>query len=189
MKTCDRCSPNTASPARSRAHAALADSRLDAAELHLADADAIAEALTCGNDIQRVKFLRGVAAWKRGDEAQAMSLLHEAQDLARIAGHARLAADAHPLAARLLAEAQAKRPAATVTSIRSAAQARAMMLTTKEAEVLDLLGKGLPNKAIARALDVSGETVKWHLKNLFVKLSAGSRRHAVERARMLGLVA
>ena len=172
-----------------RAHAALADSRLDAAELHLADADAIAEALTCGNDIQRVKVLRGVAAWKRGDEAQAMSLLHEAQDLARIAGHARLAADAHPLAARLLAEAQAKRPAATVTSIRSAAQARAMMLTTKEAEVLDLLGKGLPNKAIARALDVSGETVKWHLKNLFVKLSAGSRRHAVERARMLGLVA
>jgi LuxR family maltose regulon positive regulatory protein len=55
--------------------------------------------------------------------------------------------------------------------------------------VLDLLALGLPNKAIARELDVSGETVKWHIKNLFSKLSAGSRRHVVERARMLGLVA
>ena len=170
-----------------RAHAALADDRPDAAELHLADADAIAEALSCGNDIQRVKVLRGVAAWKRGDERTAMSLLHEAQDLAAIAGHVRLAADAHPLAARLLEEARgAARPAPSMAP--RSPQARAAMLTSKEAQVLDLLGRGLPNKAIARALDVSGETVKWHLKNLFAKLSAGSRRHAVERARMLGLV-
>jgi LuxR family maltose regulon positive regulatory protein len=170
-----------------RAHAALADDRLDAAELHLADADAIAESISCGNDIQRVKVLRGVAAWKRGEEGAALSLLREAQDLAAIAGHVRLAADAHPLAARLLAEArEVPRPAAT-SPLRST-QSRAALLTSKEAQVLDLLGQGLPNKAIARALDVSGETVKWHLKNLFAKLSAGSRRHAVERARMLGLL-
>lgn len=40
----------------------------------------------------------------------------------------------------------------------------------------------------ARTLDISGETVKWHLKNLFQKLSAGTLRHAVDRARLLGLV-
>ena len=33
-----------------------------------------------------------------------------------------------------------------------------------------------------------GATVKWHVKNLFLKLSAGTRKHAVDRARLLGLV-
>ena len=46
----------------------------------------------------------------------------------------------------------------------------------------------MAHELIARTLDISGETVKWHLKNLFQKLSAGTRRHAVDRARLLGLV-
>ena len=62
------------------------------------------------------------------------------------------------------------------------------VLTSKETEVLGLLARGLSNKAIARILDVSGETVKWHLKNLFQKLSATTRKHAVDRARLLGLL-
>jgi LuxR family maltose regulon positive regulatory protein len=63
------------------------------------------------------------------------------------------------------------------------------MLTPKEAEVLALLDGGMSNKLIARAMSVSDETVKWHLKNLFSKLSAGTRKHAVDRARLLGLLA
>lgn len=51
-----------------------------------------------------------------------------------------------------------------------------------------LLDEGMSNKLIARALEISDETVKWHLKNLFTKLSAGNRKHAVDRARLLGLV-
>jgi LuxR family maltose regulon positive regulatory protein len=31
--------------------------------------------------------------------------------------------------------------------------------------------------------------VKWHLKNVFLKLNAASRKHAVDRARLLGLLA
>ena len=62
------------------------------------------------------------------------------------------------------------------------------LLTPKEAQILGLLATGLPNKSIARAAEVSGETVKWHLKNIYGKLSAGSRKHAVDRARLLGLV-
>ena len=61
-------------------------------------------------------------------------------------------------------------------------------LTPKEAEVLGLLDNGMSNKQIARAMDISDETVKWHLKNLFSKLSAGTRKHAVERSRLLGLI-
>jgi LuxR family maltose regulon positive regulatory protein len=169
-----------------RAHAALGEERLDAAELHLADADALAEHVNRGYDVLRIKVLRGVIGAKRG-EPGAGELLREAHELASITGHQRMTVDAHPHAERLLAQARAAAPSPP-TSVRSRA-ARSPILTSKESEVLDLLGKGLPNKAIARALDVSGETVKWHLKNLYVKLSAGSRRHAVERARMLGLVA
>jgi LuxR family transcriptional regulator, maltose regulon positive regulatory protein len=62
------------------------------------------------------------------------------------------------------------------------------MLTPSESKVLDLLNKGLINKEIARALDIGEQTVKWHLKNLFAKLEVPSRRGAVERARMLGLI-
>ena len=54
--------------------------------------------------------------------------------------------------------------------------------------MLQLLAAGLPNKRIATELGLSSETVKWHVKKLFAKLGAGSRDHAVQRARMLGLV-
>jgi LuxR family maltose regulon positive regulatory protein len=47
----------------------------------------------------------------------------------------------------------------------------------------------MSNKLIARAMEISDETVKWHLRNLFAKLSAGTRKHAVGRARLLGLIA
>jgi len=169
-----------------RAHAAFGDERLDAAELHLADADALAESIHRGYDVLRIKVLRGIIGAKRG-ETGGTALLREANDLASITGHASMAADTHPSAEELISQAHASTRVTPIAAGRRSGHSP--MLTSKESEVLDLLGKGLPNKAIARALDVSGETVKWHLKNLYVKLSAGSRRPAVERAKMLGLVA
>lgn len=68
------------------------------------------------------------------------------------------------------------------------AAARADGLTPKEGEILQLLARNYSNKEIAQALGVSAETVKWHLKGLYGKLAAGSRRHAVTRARTLGLL-
>jgi DNA-binding CsgD family transcriptional regulator len=61
-------------------------------------------------------------------------------------------------------------------------------LTPKETRILQLLARNFSNKEIARTIDVSDETVKWHLKNLFSKLEAGSRKHAVTRARSLGFI-
>ena len=52
-------------------------------------------------------------------------------------------------------------------------------LTARETEVLQLLAKGLPNKEIARALDISEHTVKFHLSAIFGKLGATSRTEAV----------
>jgi LuxR family maltose regulon positive regulatory protein len=62
------------------------------------------------------------------------------------------------------------------------------LLTPKEQQVLSLLARRLSNKQIAAALDVGDATVKWHLKNVFMKLNAGTREHALQRARMLGIL-
>ncbi|UHQ20050.1 LuxR C-terminal-related transcriptional regulator [Lysobacter sp. KIS68-7] len=169
----------------SRAQAALALDRLDEADAHLALADALAQSLNRDGDVQRTKVLRAIVASKRGDKS-APSLLREARELAAIGGHARLAADTHPLAVGLLSQSRGV-PGRVAPPIPDR-PLQDGLLTAKEFQVLALLRKGLPNKAIARDLDVSGETVKSHLKSLFVKLSAGSRHHAVERARLLGLL-
>ena len=63
-----------------------------------------------------------------------------------------------------------------------------MALTPKEREVLELLNRNLSNKEIALALQVGEETIKWHVKNLFTKLDAGTRKQVVARARILGLL-
>jgi LuxR family maltose regulon positive regulatory protein len=62
-----------------------------------------------------------------------------------------------------------------------------VLLTPKEREVLLFLSRNLSNKEIANAMNIGIETVKWHIKNLSGKLHAGNRKHAVARARMLGL--
>lgn len=61
-------------------------------------------------------------------------------------------------------------------------------LTERESEVLQLLALGLPNKAIARRLDVSEHTVKFHVGSILAKLDAGSRTEAVTRAARRGLL-
>jgi two-component system nitrate/nitrite response regulator NarL len=61
-------------------------------------------------------------------------------------------------------------------------------LTPRELEVLGLLAEGLPNKAIARRLDISEHTVKFHVNSVLGKLGAQSRTEAVVRATRLGLI-
>ncbi|MNX31123.1 Serine/threonine-protein kinase PknK [compost metagenome] len=56
-------------------------------------------------------------------------------------------------------------------------------LKEREVEILELLAQALPNKKIARALGLSTQTVKWHLKNIFAKLAVRSRDEAVARMR------
>ena len=57
------------------------------------------------------------------------------------------------------------------------------ILTGKELEVLKQSARGHPNKIIARRLDISVATVKFHLSNIYRKLGAGSRIMAVAIAR------
>ena len=55
-------------------------------------------------------------------------------------------------------------------------------LTPREIEVLATIGEGLTNKAIARKLDISLHTVKFHVESLFRKLGARTRTEAVAKA-------
>jgi DNA-binding CsgD family transcriptional regulator len=55
-------------------------------------------------------------------------------------------------------------------------------LTPRELEVLATLAEGMTNKAIARRLNISLHTVKFHLESLFRKLGARTRTEAVAKA-------
>jgi len=61
-------------------------------------------------------------------------------------------------------------------------------LTGREREVLELLAEGESNKAIARHLDISEHTVKFHVASIFGKLGAGTRTEAVTIALRRGLI-
>jgi DNA-binding NarL/FixJ family response regulator len=61
-------------------------------------------------------------------------------------------------------------------------------LTPRELEVLRVLAEGLPNKAIARRLGISDQTVKFHLASICGKLGAVNRTDAVRRAIQQGLI-
>ncbi|MGW2771012.1 response regulator transcription factor [Streptomyces olivaceoviridis] len=61
-------------------------------------------------------------------------------------------------------------------------------LTTRETEVLVLIGEGLTNQEIARRLHVSTATVKTHINNLFAKTGLKDRAQAVRYAYSKGLV-
>jgi len=62
-------------------------------------------------------------------------------------------------------------------------------LTPREDEVLQLLAQGLTNKAIARQLEISENTIKFHVNAIMSKLNAQSRTDAVVRATRAGLLA
>jgi DNA-binding NarL/FixJ family response regulator len=62
-------------------------------------------------------------------------------------------------------------------------------LTAREIEVLELLAEGLSNKAIAAALGVSDQTIKFHVGSISGKLGAANRTDAVRLAVRRGLIA
>jgi DNA-binding NarL/FixJ family response regulator len=62
------------------------------------------------------------------------------------------------------------------------------LLTRREIEVLQLAATGHRNKQIAHKLDITEETVKFHIKNTLSKLEANDRTHAVTIAVKRGII-
>jgi LuxR family maltose regulon positive regulatory protein len=163
----------------------------------LARAGSLAESMRLGRVRIEVMALRAFVLDRSGEKAAA--LLQEAIDLANTYGLARLFVDAHPALGdwvQRVGATQDQRSASLAAPMpvpreRAAAAPRAtpsMALTPKEREVLELLARNLSNKEIALAMQIGEETIKWHLKNLFGKLDAGTRKQVVRRAQLLGLL-
>ena len=54
-------------------------------------------------------------------------------------------------------------------------RARIATLTARERDVVNLVGEGLANKAIAERLSISDNTVRHHLTSIFAKLGVTDR--------------
>jgi DNA-binding NarL/FixJ family response regulator len=61
-------------------------------------------------------------------------------------------------------------------------------LTEREVEVLNLVARGMTNKAIGKQLGISDRTVQGHLANIYGKLGVSSRTEAVTEALRQGWI-
>jgi LuxR family maltose regulon positive regulatory protein len=179
-------------------HAAIAAQEWRRAAETLAQADGRAQELHLGRLHLELLGLRAYALDRCGEKS--LPMLREAVDLAATYGLLRVFDDAHPALGDWvrqnvpdaggpgpgpLAAPPRLQPADGGTKARSNPT---MALTPKEREVLELLARNLSNKEIGLAMQVGEETIKWHMKNLFAKLDAGTRKQVVQRARILGLL-
>ncbi|WP_213959653.1 LuxR C-terminal-related transcriptional regulator [Variovorax sp. dw_954] len=153
--------------------------------------------------IAQNRLKRAYANWRLGKTERARTDLVEALAVGRRLGLVRRLLDAVPELAEMLAALLREKDVDPVRAFyvrqllaAAAASARAPGATgdpagaggaeplkEREVEVLELLAQALPNKKIARALGLSTQTVKWHLKNIFAKLGVTSRDAAVARMR------
>lgn len=61
-------------------------------------------------------------------------------------------------------------------------------LSPREHSILRSMSRGLSNKRIAQELQIAPETVKSHVKRIFIKLAVQTRAHAVSTASALGML-
>ena len=61
-------------------------------------------------------------------------------------------------------------------------------LTTRELEILKMVARGLTNKEIGKALEISGNTVRNHVNSIIEKLEVSDRTEATTTAIQRGLI-
>jgi DNA-binding NarL/FixJ family response regulator len=88
----------------------------------------------------------------------------------------------------LIAPDEDARDVRDVRAARDFSEALVEPLTPREQQVLELLAEGLSNKAIADRLQISDQTVKFHVAAVCAKLGAANRTDAVRRALRRGLI-
>jgi len=158
--------------------------------------------------------LRALALAAGGEPDRAVDTLADTLTLADAQGYVRVFADEGPPMAALLARlvaaqrsggAAAGVPLGCLARLQRALSARDIapdagrggmtavpglveQLTSRELEVLEMLAAGRTNRAIARQLVVTLDTVKKHVSHVLGKLGAANRTEAVARARELSLI-
>lgn len=187
--------------ALSRARLALAQQNAEQALEHLKQVQAIANQLYRGALLVKVDILMAIALAELGREDGVREHLQGAlssgyrlgllrtfidegdtlrellQDLGELA-----AKDAEQYRQQLLscmARASPARPCPHPIPVSS------VLLTKREQEILTLVEQSMSNKRIALALNISVQTVKWNLKNIFIKLNVSSRYEAIIATRKI----
>jgi DNA-binding NarL/FixJ family response regulator len=114
--------------------------------------------------------------------------VHRAFD-AGAAGYVPKSAPPHALvdALRVVMEGGTYVPAQAGEAPRKTASMAALGLTGRQADVLKLVAKGLPNSEIARRLDISENTVKQHAHSAYRLLGVSSRTEAMVLLARLGI--
>lgn len=73
--------------------------------------------------------------------------------------------------------------------VRNDAAIRSLRLSRREVEILDALASGESNKELARRFGISPNTVKTHVARIYGKLGVQRRVQAIEKARLLAVIA
>jgi LuxR family maltose regulon positive regulatory protein len=168
----------------------------------LSDLQASAAAAGRFDDLIRVCVLLSLAHLKQFELDEAVEVLQQALELGEANRYMRVFMDEGPALLRLLRVVQrrgiqvryiqllfAAAGAEPGNIVRITHRDLVEPITTREIEVLQLLGAGLTNREISDELVISVATTKRHISNLYGKLSVSSRSEAVQRARKLGLFA
>jgi LuxR family maltose regulon positive regulatory protein len=168
-------------------------------------------AVTGGRDGNVIEILvqLALASQSVGDRSRATDLLGRALTLAEREGHVRVFLDAGPGSTALLrsigpdalggehaqvvlaaAADPATSHAAVVPSSHPEVAPEPLLdpLSPRELDVLHLLDSDLGGPDIARQLSVSVNTVRTHIRHIYAKLGATTRREAVREAARRGLL-
>ena len=156
-----------------------------------------------------IRLAEALAHQSRGDLTNALAALDEALGLAEPEGYVRTFLDeGAPMAALLTAAADRggtspyirrlrsalgvtpdrKAPAVFGSTVERSVEPMVEPLSSRERDVLRLLGTELNGPEIARELVVSLNTVRTHTKNVYMKLGVNNRRAALRRAHELNLL-
>lgn len=191
-----------------RARLALFEHRPDAARDAVDAAWDIAEKLDKGRWLVTLDLLRARIDDERDDLPQALehleralarseglglvrAVLDEGEAVARLIDRADQSGHCSAVAARYArllcdeAEHDRQKPPSGVQRHDSTAGSP---LSPREEEIIRLLAANMSNKRIASTIGISIETVKWNLKNIFLKLGVSSRYHAATWAKQRELI-
>lgn len=182
--------------------AAFTDDRPDAALAILDDLAQSAEGAGRIRQARTIAVLRAAALHRRGEEAAVLMGLATALDAAAREDDTQFLVDLGPVLLPVLQRAwswsreqgsgasvrQVLASAVTTLVRASETQDAPAVLSARELEVLVELAAGAPNKVIARNLQMTENTVKFHLKNMFQKLKVRHRTQALQAAQARGLL-
>jgi LuxR family maltose regulon positive regulatory protein len=144
--------------------------------------------------------LRAIALHGLDRTKEAVKSMGKALAIAEVEGHARVFLDEGARVAELLAyfpaSSHARRLLEALPSPHEDGaptpvpppQPLVEPLSERELEVLQLIAEGYTNREIAGRLYIAVSTVKSHINNIYGKLEAKGRAHAVAQARQLGLI-